>query len=51
MRVDKKSRGSHLRFVALDGLAKPRMLEDPDPSLLVAAFEEVRKDRTAEVYL
>jgi 3-dehydroquinate synthase len=51
MRVDKKSRGSRLRFVALDGLAKPRILEDPDPSLLVAAFEEVRRDRTAEVYL
>jgi 3-dehydroquinate synthase len=51
MRVDKKSRGSRLRFVALDGLARPRMLEDPDPALLVAAFEEVRKDRGAEVYL
>jgi 3-dehydroquinate synthase len=51
MRVDKKSRGNRLRFVVLDGLARPRMLEDPDPSLLVAAFEEVRKDRTAEVYL
>jgi 3-dehydroquinate synthase len=51
MRVDKKSRGSRLRFVVLDALAKPRMLEDPDPTLLVAAFEEVRKDRTAEVYL
>ena len=45
MRVDKKSRGSRLRFVVLDGLARVRMLEDPDPSLLVAAYEEVRKDR------
>jgi 3-dehydroquinate synthase len=51
MAVDKKSRGSRLRFVVLDGLAKPRMLEDPDPSLLVAAYEEVRKDRGTEVYL
>jgi 3-dehydroquinate synthase len=51
MRVDKKSRGSRLRFVALDGLARPRMLEDPDPSLLVAAFEEVRKERSPEVFL
>ena len=51
MRSDKKSRGNRLRFVALDGLARPRMLEDPDPSLLVAAFEEVRKDRSGEVYL
>ena len=36
---------SRLRFVVLDGLARVRMLEDPDPSLLVAAYEEVRKDR------
>jgi 3-dehydroquinate synthase len=46
MRIDKKSRGDRLRFVVLDALAQPRMLEDPDPSLLVAAFEEVRKDRS-----
>ncbi|MEO6204045.1 MAG: 3-dehydroquinate synthase [Mycobacteriales bacterium] len=51
MAVDKKSRGSRLRFVVLDGLARPRMLEDPDPSLLVAAYEEVRKDRGGEVFL
>jgi 3-dehydroquinate synthase len=51
MRVDKKSRGSRLRFVVLDALAKPRMLEDPDPGLLVAAYAEVAKDRGPEVYL
>ncbi len=51
MAVDKKSRGSRLRFVVLDGLAKPRMLEDPDPSLLVAAYEEVRKDRSRKGFL
>ena len=45
MRVDKKSRGSRLRFVVLDALARPRILDDPDPSLLVAAYEEVRRDR------
>jgi 3-dehydroquinate synthase len=42
MAVDKKSRGSRLRFVVLDGLASPKMLEDPDPALLVAAFAAVR---------
>jgi 3-dehydroquinate synthase len=42
MAVDKKSRGSRLRFVVLDGLAQPRMLEDPDPSLLVAAYERTK---------
>ncbi|MDX6224929.1 MAG: 3-dehydroquinate synthase [Frankiales bacterium] len=41
MAVDKKSRGSRLRFVVLDGLASPKMLEDPDPTLLVKAFEAV----------
>jgi 3-dehydroquinate synthase len=51
MRIDKKSRGNRLRFVVLDGLARPRILDDPDPSLLVAAYEEVRKDRGPEVYV
>ncbi len=51
MRIDKKSRGDRLRFVVLDALAQPRILDDPDPGLLVAAYEEVRKDRGPEVYL
>ena len=51
MRIDKKSRADRLRFVVLDALASPRILDDPDPSLLVAAFEEVRRDRGPEVYL
>ncbi|WP_166356285.1 3-dehydroquinate synthase [Phytoactinopolyspora limicola] len=41
MRVDKKSRGDRLRFVVLDGLAKPGILDGPDPQLLVAAYAEV----------
>jgi len=41
MRMDKKSRGDRLRFVVLDGLARPTVLEAPDPSLLVAAYAEV----------
>jgi 3-dehydroquinate synthase len=41
MRVDKKSRGRRMRFVVLDGLASPRLLDDPDPRLLVAAFSAV----------
>jgi len=44
MSIDKKSRGNRLRFVVLDGLAKPRILDDPDPSHLVAAWEEVRRN-------
>jgi 3-dehydroquinate synthase len=39
MRVDKKARGATLRFVVLDGLARPAVLADPDESLLRAAYE------------
>ena len=42
MKVDKKSRGDLLRFVVLDGLARPAILEGPDPALLTAAFAKVR---------
>ncbi|MGH3731748.1 MAG: 3-dehydroquinate synthase, partial [Micromonosporaceae bacterium] len=41
MRVDKKARGSTLRFVVLDGLGVPGILTDPDPELLRAAYQEV----------
>ncbi|EFG74328.1 3-dehydroquinate synthase [Mycobacterium parascrofulaceum ATCC BAA-614] len=38
MAQDKKSRAGVLRFVVLDGLAKPGRLAGPDPSLLAAAY-------------
>jgi 3-dehydroquinate synthase len=41
MKLDKKTRADRLRFVVLDGLAKPAIFESPDPSLLVAAYAEV----------
>jgi len=41
MKRDKKSRGSIMRFVVLDGLAKPTRLEGPVPSMLLAAYAEV----------
>jgi 3-dehydroquinate synthase len=41
MRRDKKARGDLLRFVVLDGLARPAILEGPDPQLLAAAYAEV----------
>ncbi|HWU32132.1 MAG TPA: 3-dehydroquinate synthase, partial [Marmoricola sp.] len=41
MRVDKKARGAQLRFVVLDGLARPRTLADPSIDDLRAAFEKV----------
>ncbi|MCW2514130.1 MAG: 3-dehydroquinate synthase [Mycobacterium sp.] len=41
MAGDKKTRSGVLRFVVLDGLAKPARLEGPDPALLVAAYSEI----------
>jgi 3-dehydroquinate synthase len=45
MRVDKKARssrgGNRIRFIVLDGLARPGSVDDPDPALLAAAYEEV----------
>ncbi|MER8039703.1 3-dehydroquinate synthase [Streptomyces hydrogenans] len=41
MKVDKKSRGDLLRFIVLDGLAKPSVLEGPDPAVLFAAYGEL----------
>jgi 3-dehydroquinate synthase len=41
MKVDKKTRGDRLRFVVLDGLARPAVLTAPDDALLAAAFAAV----------
>jgi 3-dehydroquinate synthase len=41
MAVDKKSRGGRMRFVVLDGLARPATLDDPPEDLMSRAYEEV----------
>ena len=41
MRIDKKTRGDLLRFVVLEGIGRPALLEGPDPALLAAAYAEV----------
>lgn len=41
MRRDKKSRGALLRFVVLDDIAKPRIMEVPDDSILFATYLEI----------
>jgi 3-dehydroquinate synthase len=41
MAVDKKSRGSTLRFVVLHGLARPAILAGPEPELLAAAYAAI----------
>ncbi|TSD94633.1 3-dehydroquinate synthase [Skermania sp. ID1734] len=43
MQTDKKNRAGMLRFVVLDGLAKPGRLEGPDPALLAAAYSAVAR--------
>lgn len=44
MRIDKKARGDLLRFVVLDGIGRPGLLEGPDPQLLRAAYAVVAKE-------
>ena len=43
MRVDKKARGSVLRFVVLDGVGRPGRLEGPDDELLATTYERIRR--------
>jgi 3-dehydroquinate synthase len=43
MRVDKKARADTLRFVVLDGLGKPGILQGPDEELLKRAYAEVAR--------
>jgi 3-dehydroquinate synthase len=41
MAVDKKSRGSQLRFVVLDDIARPRVLAGPPEADLRAAYDAI----------
>ena len=41
MQRDKKTRGSMLRFIVLDDLARPTVLQAPEPALLFAAYQEI----------
>lgn len=41
MQRDKKSRSGHLRFVILDGLGKPTILNSPPNELLFAAYQSI----------
>lgn len=45
MRVDKKARGSQLRFVVLEAIARPAILADPPDELLRAAYEHLAGPR------
>ena len=41
MQRDKKARAGMLRFIVLDGLARPSVLQAPETSLLFAAYQEI----------
>lgn len=41
MKRDKKTRGNLLRFVVLDRIATPRIMEVPDPAILFACYQEI----------
>lgn len=41
MKRDKKARGAMLRFVVLDAIGKPAIMQAPDESLLYAAYQEI----------
>ena len=41
MRIDKKARGDQLRFVVLDAIGRPGLLEGPGLDLLEASYAEV----------
>ncbi len=41
MQRDKKTRGAMLRFIVLDDIGKPTVLQAPDESLLFAAYQEI----------
>jgi 3-dehydroquinate synthase len=41
MRIDKKSRGAKLRFIVLEQVGTPTILESPDSALLIAAYAKL----------
>jgi 3-dehydroquinate synthase len=45
MRLDKKSRGAVLRFVVLDGIGRPGLLEGPSTDLLADAYAAIAKEK------
>ncbi len=45
MSVDKKARGSMLRFVVLDGIGNPVIWDGPDPEVLASAYASISSPR------
>lgn len=49
MKRDKKTRGDMLRFIVLDDIAKPTVLQAPDESLLFAAYQEIGEEQQPDI--
>ncbi|MEI6404428.1 MAG: 3-dehydroquinate synthase [Actinomycetes bacterium] len=43
MKMDKKTRGAKMRFIILESIGTPAILEGPDTALLFAAYQQVVK--------
>ena len=43
MHMDKKARGSVIRFVVLEGIGRPVAWDGPDPALLAAAYDAISR--------
>lgn len=46
MRIDKKSRGDQLRFIILESVGRPAILQAPDTALLIAAHAKLGQGET-----
>ncbi|WP_051172144.1 3-dehydroquinate synthase [Microbacterium indicum] len=49
MQRDKKARAGMLRFVVLDEIGKPTILQAPDESLLFAAYQEIAEESEGRI--
>jgi len=45
MHMDKKARGSVIRFVVLEGIGRPVAWDGPDPALLAAAYDTISRNQ------
>jgi 3-dehydroquinate synthase len=46
MAIDKKSRGDQLRFIILESVGRPAILQSPDTALLIAAHAKLGQGET-----
>lgn len=49
MQRDKKARAGQLRFIVLDEIGKPAVMQAPDQSLLFAAYQEIGEESSGDI--